>query len=119
MKGALVYSRPTALSMTSAELREQWKARSAAYGWGFPSDWHVPAVDAVCDALTSNADVWAAAERLGRQRADAGVSLAEALVDVDGLPPLRISVTPIRCDVRSPWAGPTGSQLHRRVWKIR
>ncbi len=74
-----------AVVMTSNELRQQWKARASAYGWAFPSDWHVPAVDAVCDALTADADVWAAAERLGRDRAGAGVSLAEALVDVDGL----------------------------------
>lgn len=101
-----MYSRPTALSMTSAELREQWKARSAAYGWGFPSDWHVPAVDAVCDALTSNADVWAAAERLGRQRADAGVSLAEALVDVDGLATIAHQryTDPLRRAVSLGWA---------------
>ena len=70
---------------SSTDLRHEWQARAADYGWAFPSDWHVPAVDAVCDAISSGSDVWAAAERLGRSRASAGVSLAEALVDVDGL----------------------------------
>lgn len=70
---------------SSTQLCREWKERSSAYGWAFPSDWHVPAVDAVCDAITADADVWAAAERLGHNRAAAGVSLAEALVDIDGL----------------------------------
>jgi hypothetical protein len=70
---------------TSTELRDEWEAKAAAYGWAFASDWHVPAVDAVCDAIAANADIWAAAERLGRSRAAAGVSLAETLADIDGL----------------------------------
>ena len=92
--------------MTSAELRQQWKARASAYGWAFPSDWHVPAVDAVCDALTSDADVWAAAERLGRDRAGAGVSLAEALVDIDGLATIAHQryTDPLRRAVSLGWA---------------
>ncbi|MET3804991.1 hypothetical protein ABIB25_001987 [Nakamurella sp. UYEF19] len=74
-----------AVLTTSSELSREWRSRSSDYGWAFPSDWHVPAVDAVCDAIVAEADVWAPAERLGRSRAGAGVSLAEALVDVDGL----------------------------------
>lgn len=70
---------------SSSQLCHEWKERSSAYGWAFPSDWHVPAVEAVCDAITADADVWAAAERLGSKRAAAGVSLAETLVDIDGL----------------------------------
>ncbi len=77
------YRLPVAL--TSSELCREWQVRAAAFGWAFPSDWHVPAVDAVCEAVTAAADVWAAAERLGRDRATAGVSLAEALVDIDSL----------------------------------
>jgi len=71
--------------MSSTELRLQWEARASASGWAFPSDWHVAAVDAICEAVTVAADIWAAAERLGRERASAGVSLAEALVDIDSL----------------------------------
>lgn len=67
------------------DLREQWQVKASAFGWTFPSDWHDPAIDAVCDALAAGADVWDAAERLGRGRAAAGVSLGEALVDVDAL----------------------------------
>ena len=71
--------------LTGSELKRQWRVRATAFGWTYPCDWHTPAVDAVCDAVVDGADVWDAAERLGRSRAAAGVSLAEALVDVDGL----------------------------------
>ena len=101
----MAYRWPT-IAMTSAELCQQWQARASDYGWAFPSDWHVPAVDAVCDALTADADVWAAAERLGRDRAGAGVSLAEALADVDGLAtiaPQRYT-DPLRRAVSLGWA---------------
>ena len=77
--------RPPVVDLTGTELRRQWKIRASAFGWSFPSDWHVPAIDAVCDAVVAGSDVWEAAERLGRSRAAAGVSLAETLVDVDGL----------------------------------
>jgi hypothetical protein len=91
---------------SSAQLGHEWEERSSAYGWAFPSDWHVPAVDAVCDAIISDADVWAAAERLGRDRAAAGVSLAEALVDVDGLSAVAPSryTEPLRRAVSLGWA---------------
>ncbi len=77
--------RTSAPTMTSNELRQDWQYRAGAYGWGFPDDWHVPAVEAVCEAILADADVWAAAERLGESRAAAGVPLAEALADVDSL----------------------------------
>jgi hypothetical protein len=67
------------------DLRGTWARRSAELGWAFPSDWHSPSVDAVCEALTERRDVRAAGERLGRERATAGVSLAEALTDIDAL----------------------------------
>ncbi len=70
---------------TATDLRDEWQVKASAFGWTFPSDWHDPAIDAVCDALTAGADVWDAAERLGSGRAAAGVSLGEALVDVDAL----------------------------------
>lgn len=70
---------------TATELRGQWQAKASAFGWTFPSDWHDPAIDAVCDALAAGTDIWEAAERLGRGRAAAGISLGEALVDIDAL----------------------------------
>lgn len=72
-------------AVEAVELRGQWRARSAAAGWSFPSDWHLPAVDALCEALCTGADMVPAAERLGRDRAVAGVSLAETLADIDVL----------------------------------
>lgn len=78
-------ARATRVRQRCADLREQWAAASVSRGWAFPSDWHVPAVDAVCDAVNGDADVWAAAERLGRGRALAGVSLGETLADIDVL----------------------------------
>jgi hypothetical protein len=70
---------------SAAELRSRWADASRDCGWAFPSDWHAPAVDAVVDALTSSRDVWPAAERLGGERAVAGVSLGETLADIDVL----------------------------------
>lgn len=71
--------------LTSAYLCRQWSDRSDGAGWAFPSDWHVSAIDAVCEAIADGAEVWAAAERLGQARAAAGVSLGEALADIDVL----------------------------------
>lgn len=98
--------RLSAPTMTNTELRSRWKARASAYGWTFPADWHVPAVDAVCDAIVADADVWAPAERLGHSRADAGVSLAEALADVDGLATITHGryTDPLRRAVSLGWA---------------
>jgi hypothetical protein len=70
---------------TATDLRDHWQAKASAFGWAFPSDWDDPAIDAVCDALVAGTDVWNAAERLGCGRAAAGVSLGEALVDIDAL----------------------------------
>jgi hypothetical protein len=67
------------------DLRGSWARRSVETGWAFPSDWHSPSVDAVCEALTERRDVRPAGERLGRERASAGVSLAETLTDIDAL----------------------------------
>ena len=66
-------------------LRRSWAEGSQICGWAFESDWDAPAVDAVIDAISGQRDAWAAAERLGVERAAAGVPLAEALTDVDAL----------------------------------
>lgn len=75
----------TALSRATVELRTRWFEESAIGGWVFASDWHNPAVDAVCEACLKGENVWASAERLGAVRAAAGASLGETLADVDGL----------------------------------
>ncbi|WP_420121392.1 hypothetical protein [Nakamurella sp.] len=70
---------------TSGELRERWYEQSRAAGWAFVSDWHHPAVDALCEACLLGRNIWAPAERLGAVRAEQGVSLGETLADLDGL----------------------------------
>jgi hypothetical protein len=83
-------------------LRERWRDRSARSTWARPEDWYVPAVEALAEALAEEVvesrGVEAAADRLGRQRADEGVGLGEALDDLTSLylaagvlqPPLRV-----------------------------
>lgn len=70
---------------SSDALRHAWKMQTIANGWAYPSDWRRESVDAVCDALVDGRDPWAAAERLGRDRAAAGVGLPEVLADIDAL----------------------------------
>lgn len=72
-------------TLTSIELRERWYEQSSAAGWAFVSDWHHPAVDALCEACLQGQNIWAPAERLGAVRASHGVSLGETLADLDGL----------------------------------
>jgi len=74
-----------ATPVTSAELQDRWFERSCNAGWVFVSDWHDPAVDALCEACLRGANLWPTAERLGSARADAGISLGETLADIDGL----------------------------------
>ncbi len=69
----------------AAGVRLRWERQSAATGWAFPGDWYVPAVEALCEAVVAGGDVWGPGERLGRERAAAGVSLGETLADVDVL----------------------------------
>ncbi len=71
--------------VTARSLRADWSERSLTESWAFPSDWDSPAVDAVCEAIAAEDDVFPAAERLGRVRAGAGVALGEALADIDQL----------------------------------
>ena len=73
----------------SIALRERWFELTAAGPWTFQSDWHDPAVDALCEACLSGRNVWACAERLGAVRAAGGVGLAETLADVDALMTVR------------------------------
>lgn len=92
--------------LTSEDVRQMWAARAEGAGWAFPSDWHTAAIDAVCEAISSGADVWAPAERLGQDRAGAGVSLAEALADIDvlaAIAPQRYTA-PLRRAVSLGWA---------------
>ena len=76
---------PRTTTLTSAELRDRWFEQSSAAGWAFVSDWHHPAVEALCEACLLGRNIWAPAERLGSARADKGVSLGETLADLDGL----------------------------------
>lgn len=67
------------------DIRERWRARSLAAGWAFPSDWWSPAVEAVIDAIHDGGRLEPACDELGRDRARAGVALAELLDDLDAL----------------------------------
>ena len=76
---------PVTSTLTSVELQDRWFVQSNATGWVFASDWHDPAVEALCEACLRGDNLWPAAERLGSARASAGASLGETLADVDGL----------------------------------
>src|SRR6478752_2784434 len=76
---------PGTITLTSAELQDLWFGRPAEAGWVFASDWHDPAIDALCDACVRGESLCPAAERPGGGRADSGGSLGETLADVDGL----------------------------------
>jgi len=76
---------PATSTLTSAELQDRWFVQSNTAGWLFASDWHDPAVEALCEACLRGENLWPAAERLGSARASAGASLGETLADVDGL----------------------------------
>lgn len=70
---------------SSDGLRNEWRERSSAAGWAYPSDWRRESVQALCEALIDGRDPWDSAERLGRDRASAAVGLAETLADIDAL----------------------------------
>ncbi len=90
----------------AGELGGRWRTAAATAGWAFPDDWYVPAVDAVCEAISAAGDVWAPAQRLGRARAAGGILLAESLADIDQLAALvhRRYVAPLRRAVSLGWA---------------
>lgn len=66
-------------------LRENWRRATLTAGWPFPSDWGVPAVDAVCEAAAEGRDPSQALSWLGRARAQSGAGLGETLHDVAAL----------------------------------
>ncbi|MFC4563687.1 hypothetical protein ACFO4E_17625 [Nocardiopsis mangrovi] len=66
-------------------LREAWCRRSRATGWDPPDDWWAPAIDAVCAAAVSGADMSPMCARFGRSRARSGVGIGAALDDFAAL----------------------------------
>jgi hypothetical protein len=74
-----------ALAPAIAWLRVDWWRRSSAGGWPEPSDWHHPAVDAVCELLMEGSDPAAALARLGAVRAAYGATVTECMLDVTAL----------------------------------
>lgn len=87
-KGDVVSSAAT--RETAVSLRERWREASLRATWRFPSDWYLPAVDAVCEAVAGRTDraapdLDAAAWRLGAGRARSAVGLGETLLDIDAL----------------------------------
>jgi hypothetical protein len=63
-------------------LRERWRNATLAAGWSFPSDWGVPAVDSLCEAVTAGLDPVPPLSRLGQARAKSGAGLDETLRDI-------------------------------------
>jgi hypothetical protein len=86
-------------------LRERWRLAALAAGWPFPSDWGVPAVDAVCEAAAEGRDPAHALSLLGQARAESGAGLDETLCD---LAALYTVVRAIGCDDPAPEQDPTG-----------
>lgn len=79
-------------------LRDAWNNASLAGGWTRSTDWWTSEVDAVAEALVAGGNTPAAAGRLGRARAEAGVGVRESLDDLcalyrtlpSGIPPLAV-----------------------------
>jgi hypothetical protein len=68
---------------TPGALRRTWHESSRTSSWPDHAEWWTSAVDAVSDALARRGgDIRAAAEALGRERAEAGVYLDEARADI-------------------------------------
>ncbi|MGJ7908835.1 hypothetical protein ACOQFL_20410 [Actinopolyspora sp. H202] len=63
-------------------MRSRWRGATLASGWPFPDDWACPAVDRVCEAVTSGDDPGEAVDELAAQRADSGIGLDETLRDL-------------------------------------
>ncbi|GGP70228.1 GGDEF domain-containing protein [Saccharothrix coeruleofusca] len=66
-------------------LKSRWRAATLAAGWAFPADWQSAAVDDVCRAVLGPVDPCPALAGLGAARAEAGVGLAETLLDLAAL----------------------------------
>lgn len=69
--------------MAGDSLRARWWGLAAGQGWATEEAWRLQSVDALCEALVEHRDPWAAAERLGSERATAMIPLEEALADID------------------------------------
>ncbi|GGM66213.1 hypothetical protein GCM10012275_40990 [Longimycelium tulufanense] len=69
----------------TAALRARWRTASVAAGWPFPSDWALPAVEEVCRAVVTGADLTRPLGELGTARAESGAGLRETLLDVAAL----------------------------------
>ncbi|MBC7290921.1 MAG: hypothetical protein H5T83_06245, partial [Actinotalea sp.] len=78
-------------------LREQWRARTVQDVWLRPGDWYHPAVDALTEAVTSQASPAPAARRLGELRGATGVGIAETLDDVAVLYDVVGTPPPLEC----------------------
>lgn len=65
------------------EFRARWRQASLEGGWNYPSDWWVPAIDAITEAGVRGDDVAPGFTRIGRARAAAGVPMDETLADVE------------------------------------
>jgi len=66
-------------------LRARWRTASLAVGWPFPSDWALPEVDEVCQAVVDRANVEPALAALAMARAEGGIGLTEVLKDLAAL----------------------------------
>lgn len=64
---------------------DAWRRQSLAAGWLAEDDWWTAAVDAVAGAACREGSLRHACTMLGRDRARAGVGIAEALTDVAAL----------------------------------
>ncbi|UQX88584.1 hypothetical protein M6D93_00955 [Jatrophihabitans telluris] len=79
----------------TAQLLSRWHAASEQSGWPAHHQWWTAAVDALIDAMAGDAaDPVAAAERLGCERATAGIRLRDSLADLDvGMELLKVRLT--------------------------
>lgn len=66
-----------------AELVRAWFRESATAAHGGFDEWHVPAVDAIAEAVVGRVDAAAPARRLGEQRAESGMGIAEGLSNLE------------------------------------
>lgn len=78
----VAYREHGGIEIAPLEFRARWRRASTAHGWNFPSDWWVPAIDAITEAGARGDDVAPGFTRLGRARAAAGVPMVETLADV-------------------------------------
>ncbi len=75
---------PRVERMTAAILR-RWSARSRSEGGIGEAEWPCPAADDLAVRIVTGAEPRAALEALGTARAELGLSLPEALADLDSL----------------------------------